>query len=100
MAIVGGASAYIADIGGKAIVEAGRLSASAACYIVRLHGDKITVCKEGEEQPEAEFSLPAEGISAADARLLSDGIRLRGADDVLRLLEDLDIEGYIGIISQ
>ena len=91
-ALVGGAASYIAKVGNSVIASADRLAAAAACYIVREHNDGIALFEEGCEQPVVEFSLPAESISPADEKLLEEGIRLSGIDDVLRLLEDLDIE--------
>ncbi len=91
-AIVAGGAAYIADVGNGVVASANRLASVTACYIVRGAEDGIALFEEGSDQPMAVFSLPDESISAADARLLEEGIRLSGIDDVLRLLEDLDIE--------
>ena len=92
-AIVGGAAAYVADIGSGVIDRAEALSVSAACYVVKEHEGGIAVFSEDSDQPISVYSMPVEGISAADITLLQKGIRLRGLEDVLRLLEDLDIEG-------
>lgn len=90
--LVGGAAAYVGSVGSSVISNVSKLADTVKCYIVRQHNGGIAVFEEGSTQPVAAFSLPAESISAADARLLEDGIRLSGVDDVLRLLEDLDID--------
>lgn len=92
IAITGGAASYIANVGNSVVASANKLAATTSRYIVREYNDGIGLFEEGNEQPVAEFTLPAESISAADERLLEEGIRLSGIDDVLRLLEDLDIE--------
>lgn len=92
VAIAGGAASYIAKVGNSVVASANKLAAATSCYIVREYNDGIALFEEGSEQPVAEFTLPAESISVADERLLEEGIRLSGIDDVLRLLEDLDIE--------
>lgn len=90
--IVGSAATYVADIGSNVIDRAEALSVSASCYEVRAHEGGIAVFGEGSEQPISVYPMPVEGISEADIALLEKGIRIRGLEDVFRLLEDLDIE--------
>ncbi len=91
-AIIGSVAAYVGDIGGAVIDRAEALKVSAACYVVKEHEGGIAVFNEGDEQPISVYPMPVEGVSAADIALLQEGIRIRGLEDVLRLLEDLDIE--------
>lgn len=91
-ALVGGAAAYIADIGGSVIADAAALSEQLSCYVIKVAEDGVALYKEGNTQPLAVYSLPVGGVGAADMKLLQEGIRLKGMDEVMRLLEDLDIE--------
>lgn len=91
-ALVGGAAVYIADIGSAVIDRAEIISTSETYYIVREHEGRIAVFSEGDEIPISVYSMPVESISSADVALLEKGIRLKGLGDVLRLLEDLDVE--------
>ncbi len=91
-ALVGGAAAYIADIGGSVIADAAALSEQLSCYVIKVAEDGVALYKEGNTQPLAVYSLPVGGVGTADMKLLQEGIRLKGMDEVMRLLEDLDIE--------
>lgn len=91
-ALVGGAAAYVADIGGSVIADAAALSEVFSCYVIKAVDEGVALYKEGSEQPIAVYALPVGGIGAADMKLLQEGIRLKGMDEVARLLEDLDIE--------
>ncbi len=91
-ALIGGASVYIADIGGSVAATATELGEQLTCYILKEQDGCVALFKEGSNTPVILYSLPAEGISAADAELLKKGIQLRGMDEVMRLLEDLDID--------
>lgn len=91
-ALVGGAAAYIADIGGSVIADAAALSEQLSCYVIKSAEGGIALYKEGNAQPLAVYTLPVGGISTADMKLLQEGIRLKGMDEVTRLLEDLDVE--------
>lgn len=90
--IVGGSALYVAELGNNVMAQASSLSEALACYVICEHQGSIALFEEGEDQPLAVYSFPTECISAADAALLKEGIRVRGLDEVLRLLEDLDIE--------
>lgn len=91
-ALVGGAAAYIADIGGSVIADAAALSEQLSCYVIKASEDGIALYKEGNAQPLAVYALPVGGVGTADMKLLQEGIRLKGMDEVMRLLEDLDVE--------
>ncbi len=92
LALAGGGAAYVASAGNEVMAMVQSTADELTCYIIKEHNGAAALFKEGEEQPLAVYQLPADGINEADMKLLEDGIRLRGIDEVLRLLEDLDIE--------
>ena len=92
VALIGGGAAYAMSVGDEVMAEVSSLSDEISCYIIREHEGDIALFKEGSNEPVAIYSIPAEGINAADYELLRKGIRLQGLNEVTRLLEDLDIE--------
>ncbi len=61
-------------------------------YVLREYNKSAALFEDGKEEPIAVYSTPLSTLNAADAELIKEGIRLRGMDEVSRLLEDLDIE--------
>lgn len=92
VAIIGGGAAYVMTAGREVMAEANSLSEEFGCYILREYEGNIALFRENEETPVAVYRIPVGGINAADHELLREGIRLRSLSEVLRLLEDLDIE--------
>lgn len=92
VALIGGGAAYVMSVSDEVMAEVSSLSEEISCYIIREYEGDIALFKEGCDEPVAVYSIPAEGINAADRELLREGIRLQGLSDVTRLLEDLDIE--------
>ncbi len=93
IAIVGGSAAYMAGEGKEVLADVKEsLNENVVCYVLREYDGSVALFVEGEDEPAAVFSTPISQINAADAYLLSDGIRLRGLNEVNRLLEDLEIE--------
>ncbi len=92
MVLVGGGAAYYSNIGTDVMKRVTELTDSIGCYIIKEYQGMIALFKEGSDTPLAVYSLPADSLSSADEELLKEGIRLRGSDEVTRLLEDLDIE--------
>lgn len=62
------------------------------CYVIREHEGKIALFEDGNPEPLAVYSSELSELTAADALLLREGIRLRTMTEVSRLLEDLEIE--------
>lgn len=93
LAIIGAGAAYAAGECSEVLAQAHELvSDTAACFIIKEYDGRVALFREGEEEPAAVYSTPVAQINPADARLLRDGIRLRGMSEVSRLLEDLDVE--------
>lgn len=90
--IVGGCAAYAAGQGADVLAHTKEVLSETECYILTEHDGKIALYKEGAEEPMTVYSTAIGQINPADALLLRDGIRLKGMSEVLRLLEDLDIE--------
>lgn len=61
-------------------------------YVLREYNKSAALFEDGKPEPIAVYSTPLSTLNAADAELIKEGIRLRGMDEVSRLLEDLDIE--------
>jgi len=61
-------------------------------YVLREYNNSAALFEDGKEEPVAVYSTPLSTLNAADAELIKEGIRLRGMDEVSRLLEDLDME--------
>ncbi len=92
LAIVGFGIAYLTGVSGEVMSEVSELAQEVACYTLREHEGAIALFKDGEDEPIAVYELPMESISPTDSQLLKEGIRLSGMSDVIRLLEDLDIQ--------
>lgn len=93
LAIIGAGAAYAAGECSDVLAHANELVNDAAAYfIIKEYDGKVALFREGDEEPAAVYSTPVTQINPADARLLHDGIRLRGMSEVSRLLEDLDVE--------
>ncbi|MBQ8170659.1 MAG: hypothetical protein IJZ95_01590 [Oscillospiraceae bacterium] len=95
LTLAGGGAAYIASVGGDVMSMAQAVADEMTCYIIREYNGGAALFREGDEQPLVVYHLPADGVNAADMEMLKNGIRLRSMDEVLRLLEDLDIESDI-----
>lgn len=61
-------------------------------YVLKEYNKSAALFEDGNAEPIAVYSTPLTMLNAADAELIREGIRLRGMDEVSRLLEDLDIE--------
>ena len=92
LTLAGASAAYIASAGGEVLAMARSVADEIGCYIIREHNGNIALFKGDDEQPLAIYPLPADGINAADIEMLKSGIQLRSMDEVLRLIEDLDLE--------
>ncbi len=90
-AIVGGCAAYIAS-NGDIVSYAEAMVSEIVCYVVKVEDCALVLYKEGEAEPLMKFAADISRLPKADVDLLKNGIRLRGMGDVMRLLEDLDIE--------
>ena len=90
LAIIGaGAACECSDV----LAQAQELvSDTAAYFVIKEYDGRVALFREGDDEPAAVYSTPVTQINPADARLLRDGIRLRGMSEVSRLLEDLDVE--------
>ena len=90
-AIIGGGTAYLATDGEiTECVEA--MVSEVICYVVKSEESSVVLYKEGEDEPLMSFAADLSRLPRADKELLKNGIRLRGMNEVMRLLEDLDIE--------
>jgi len=87
LALTGMSAAYVASAAGSVAQAAEQLS----CYVIREYGEGAALFKEGEDEPLAVYSLPADGLTAADTALLKEGIRLRRLSEVSCLLEGLEL---------
>lgn len=92
--IVGGGTMFIASKG-DVIEYAQAMVSEVVCYVVKAEGDSIVLYKEGEDEPIMVFSADTAYLPKADMELLKYGIRLRGMGEVMRLLEDLEIESLL-----
>lgn len=93
VALIGGSAAYVAGQSAEVLADARETLYESAQYFLLCEQDgKIALFKEGESEPVVVYSTPISQINPADALLLRDGIRLRGMNEVCRLLEDLEIE--------
>lgn len=61
------------------------------CFVLREYGGKIALFRESDAQPIAVYQTPVSGLCPADEELLREGIRLRSATEVTRIIEDLDL---------
>ncbi len=87
LAAAGGAAGIVEE---QAVKAAG--TPSEQYYIIREYQDKAALFVEGCDRPEAVFDVPLDMLNPADRALLKEGIRLKGAYDVARLIEDLELE--------
>lgn len=92
LALVGGSAAYVASAAGNVLTAAEQTAAEISCYVIKAQDGRITLFRDGSEEPLAIYSTPISEINPTDAELLKEGIRLRGLSEVSRLLEDLEIE--------
>ncbi len=92
LVITGFGIAYLVGMADDVMADVSVVAQETACYTLREHEGGIALFKDGEEAPIAVYALPMESISPTDARLLREGIRLCGMSEVIRLLEDLDIQ--------
>ncbi len=90
-AIVGGGTAIIAS-DGEIIEYAQAMVSEVVCYVVKAEENAVVLYKEGEEEPLMVFAADTSHLPRTDIALLKNGIRLRGMGEVMRLLEDLEIE--------
>ena len=95
LTLAGGSAAYVASVGSNVMSMAQAVADKMTCYIIREYNGGAALFKEGDEQPLVVYQLPADGVNVADMEMLKNGIRLCSMDEVLRLLEDLDIESNI-----
>ena len=62
-----------------------------SCFVLREYDGKVALFRENEPQPIAVYEAPS-ALYAADEELLRDGIRLKTAGEITRLIEDLGLE--------
>lgn len=91
LVIVGFGIAYLTNAADEVMADVTTIAQETACYVLRTHEGSIALFKEGSAEPIAVYSAPLE-LNPTDAKLLEEGIRLCGMNDVARLLEDLDIQ--------
>lgn len=93
LGIAGLCTAYTAKQGTQVLAQAKLIADDVArCYVIREHDGKVALFEDGADEPLAVYSSDLSGLTAADALLVRDGIRLRTMSEVIRLLEDLEIE--------
>ena len=89
--LAGGGAVYLSAAQKETATQS--VSAEAeSYYILRLFDGNIALFKDGSDIPEVVYSMPVEFLNKADLALLEEGIRLNGISDVLRLIEDLELE--------
>lgn len=59
-----------------------------AAYLVRLAGNTLSVYREGDREPSAQYDLPAGWLPDYDRILLEYGVRAENAGELRGLLED------------
>lgn len=91
-ALIGGAVSYIASAGSEVISQAAALEQQLSCYLIKKSEGTICVYKDGDSTPIMSFELPADSFSAADDKLLTEGIRIKSFDELTRLIEDLELQ--------
>lgn len=91
LVLMGGSAAYVANIGGGVLAAAEQTAAEISCYVLKEYNGVPALFKDGSDEPLAVYTTPISEINPADAKLLAEGIRLRGISEVSRLLEDLEI---------
>ena len=96
LAIVGGGTAYLAKEGSSMIADAqAMVDEISGMYLIKAEIGLLSLYEDGSSEPLMQYAIPQGYIPAADIALLEDGIRLRGMADVMRLLEDLEVESVI-----
>ena len=92
-AIIGGSAAYVAGESAEVLSHTREvLYDSAEFFVLGEYDGRIALFEEGNPEPIAVYSTPTTQINPADEALLREGIRVRGMNEVCRLLEDLEIE--------
>lgn len=74
------------------ILTAAHASADAVCFVLCEYDGRIALLEEGVDEPLAVYKTPIDSLYPADAELLREGIRLSSRTEVMRLVEDLDLE--------
>ncbi|MGN0649855.1 MAG: hypothetical protein ACI4KM_05415 [Oscillospiraceae bacterium] len=93
LGIAGLCAAYTAQQGAEALAQAKQIADDVTrCYVIGEYEGKIALFEDGNTEPLAVYSSEISDLTAADALLIRDGIRLRTLTEVSRLLEDLEIE--------
>ncbi len=92
VALIGGSAAYVKTLADEVMADVSEISSQLSRYVIMEYEGKIALFEEGGDSPLAVYSVPIDGINAADYELLKEGIRLRDLSEVARLLEDWDIE--------
>lgn len=67
-------------------------SADAVCFVLREYNGRIMLFEEGVDEPLAIYKTPIDSLYPADAKLLKEGIRLNNRAELMRLVEDLELE--------
>lgn len=67
-------------------------SADAVCFVLREYNGHIALLEEGVEEPLAVYKTTVDSLYPADAELLKDGIRLCSRSELMKLIEDLELE--------
>lgn len=57
-------------------------------YLLKLHGNVLSVYEEGSREPAAEYDLPADWLPDYDRTLLEYGVRVSGQDELRARIED------------
>ena len=93
LGLAGLCAAYTAKESSEVLAQAKQISDDITrCYVIREYEGKIALFEDGGTEPLAVYSSDLSGLTASDALLLREGIRLRTMAEVSRLLEDLEIE--------
>ena len=67
-------------------------SADAVCFVLREYNGHIALLEEGVDEPLAVYKTTIDSLYPADAELLRDGIRLNNRAELMKLVEDLELE--------
>lgn len=67
-------------------------SADAVCFVLREYDGHIALLEEGVDEPLAVYKTTIDSLYPADAELLKEGIRLCSRSELMRLIEDLELE--------
>lgn len=67
-------------------------SADAVCFVLREYNGRIALLEEGMDEPLAVYKTTIDSLYPADAELLREGIRLCNRAELMRLVEDLELE--------